>query len=159
MALPLDRAYLTAIWLETLFYGACVSGRFFETRPHLPDNPRHQLYPLLDLWLCSHQDEDEDSMDYAGSCHLPMDAFHCARVPRLYSAYMLLPLPLYHEYPLLPAQRLVYGFIYNRDKPGGPAAYFSDISIPGNVAKVFIHTLNVSFLIGRLPRRAPRAHR
>jgi len=43
-------------------------------------------------------------------------------------------------------QRLIYGFIYNRDKPGGPAAYFSDISIPGNVAKVFIHTLNVRFL-------------
>ena len=54
--------------------------------------------------------------------------------------------PLHHESSLLPTQRLIYGFIYNRDAPGGPAAYFSDISIPGNVAKVFLHTLNVRFL-------------
>lgn len=51
---------------------------------------------------------------------------------------------LQHSSSLVLIQRLIYGFIYNRDQPGGPAAYFSDISIPGNVAKVFIHTLNVS---------------
>lgn len=99
-------------------------------------------------------------MDHAGRGHFPVDAFYCARVPRLYRAYILLPLPLHYEPPFLPTQRLVYGFIYNRDKPGGPAAYFSDISIPGNVAKVFIHTLNVSLLgpIGRPPSRPSRAH-
>jgi len=66
--------------------------------------------------------------------------------------------PLHHESSPLLMQRLIYGFIYNRDKPGGPAAYFSDISIPGNVAKVFIHTLNVSFLspTGRPSSRGPR---
>ena len=85
-------------------------------------------------------------MDHAGRGHFPVDAFYCTRVPRLYRAYILLPSPLYHESSLLPAQRLVYGFIYDRDKPGGPAAYFSNISLPGNVAKVFIHTLNVSCL-------------
>ena len=52
--------------------------------------------------------------------------------------------PLQHESSIDSTQRLIYGFIYERDQPGGPAAYFSDISIPGNVAKVFIHTLNVS---------------
>jgi len=41
-------------------------------------------------------------------------------------------------------QRLVTGFIELRDQPGGPAAFFSDVSIPANVAKVTIHTVNVS---------------
>jgi len=35
--LPLDRAYLTAIWLETLFYGVCIQWCFSE-QPHLPGN-------------------------------------------------------------------------------------------------------------------------
>lgn len=38
--------------------------------------------------------------------------------------------------------RLIEGFIYLRDQPGGPAAFFSDVSIPANVAKVIIHTIN-----------------
>lgn len=63
---------------------------------------------------------------------------------RIYSLHLS---PLLHESSLLPTQRLIYGFIYERNEPGGPAAYFSDISIPGNVAKVFLHTLNVSFLV------------
>ena len=29
-----------------------------------------------------------------------------------------------------------------RDEPGGPAAFFSDVSQPPNVAKVIIHTIN-----------------
>jgi len=41
-------------------------------------------------------------------------------------------------------QRLIEGFIVLRNQPGGPAAFFSDVSIPANVAKVCIHTLNVS---------------
>ncbi len=38
--------------------------------------------------------------------------------------------------------RLVWGFIDHRDDPGGPAAFFSDVSQPPNVAKVIIHTVN-----------------
>ena len=42
-------------------------------------------------------------------------------------------------------QRLIVGFIELRDQPGGPGAFFSDVSVPANVAKVTIHTVN-SFL-------------
>jgi hypothetical protein len=38
--------------------------------------------------------------------------------------------------------RLIEGFIYLRDEPGGPAAFFSNVSIPANVAKVIIHSVN-----------------
>jgi hypothetical protein len=41
-------------------------------------------------------------------------------------------------------QRLIDGFIILRNEPGGPAAFFSNVSIPANVAKVCIHTMNVS---------------
>ena len=40
-------------------------------------------------------------------------------------------------------QRLIEGFIVLRDQPGGPGAFFSDVSIPANVVKVGIHTVNV----------------
>lgn len=40
--------------------------------------------------------------------------------------------------------RLIMGFIVLRDQPGGPSAFFSDVSIPANVAKVGLHTVNVS---------------
>jgi hypothetical protein len=40
-------------------------------------------------------------------------------------------------------QRLIEGFIHRRDEPGGPGAFFSDVSIPANVVKVGIHTVNV----------------
>jgi len=39
-------------------------------------------------------------------------------------------------------QRLIEGFISLREAPGGPAAFFSDISIPANVVKVGLHTVN-----------------
>ena len=38
--------------------------------------------------------------------------------------------------------RLIWGFIELRDQPGGPGAYFSDVSTPPNVAKVTIHSVN-----------------
>ena len=41
-------------------------------------------------------------------------------------------------------QRLIEGFITRRDWAGGPAAFFSDVSIPANVVKVGLHTVNVS---------------
>lgn len=142
--LPLDKAYLTAIWLETLFYGACTSVMTCSEREHNPAplvRPRHQLYALLDLLLRSHQEKEQDFVGHAGCGHLPVDAFHRSCVARLYRTRTLQP--LHGESSLVSPQRLIYGFIYERDQPGGPAAYFSNISIPGNVAKVFIHTLNV----------------
>lgn len=139
--IPLDKAYLTAIWLETLLYGAYIRWRCSE-RNLTSLEPRHQLYALLDLWLCAYQ-EKEDSVDHGGGSYLPVDAFHRPCITRIYRACAL-PL-LLHESSILSTQRLIYGFVYDRDQPGGPAAYFSDISLPGNVAKVFIHTLNVSF--------------
>jgi hypothetical protein len=39
-------------------------------------------------------------------------------------------------------ERLVQAFIYRRNRPGGPGAFFSDVSIPANVAKVIIHSVN-----------------
>lgn len=44
-------------------------------------------------------------------------------------------------------QRLIEGFIHLRDEPGGPGAFFSDVSIPANVVKVGIHTVNVRSLL------------
>ncbi|KAI8976423.1 hypothetical protein BD414DRAFT_531010 [Trametes punicea] len=41
-------------------------------------------------------------------------------------------------------QRLVEGCNILRDRPGGPAAFFSDVSVPPNVVKVGIHTVNAS---------------
>jgi hypothetical protein len=43
-------------------------------------------------------------------------------------------------------QRLIEGFVVLRNQPGGPAAFFSDVSIPANVAKICIHTINASHL-------------
>jgi len=37
---------------------------------------------------------------------------------------------------------LIDGFIYLRDQPGGPGAFFSDVSIPSNVVKAITHTIN-----------------
>jgi len=103
MALPLDKAYLTAIWLETLFYGI--------------------NFTLC--WICGYVLIKKKS-----------------KTPWAMLAVVILQWTLSTVHVSLGFTRLIYGFIYNRDEPGGPAAYFSNISIPGNVAKVFIHTLN-----------------
>lgn len=39
-------------------------------------------------------------------------------------------------------RRLIEGFIFLRGEPGGPAMYFGDVSLPLNVAKVVVHTVN-----------------
>lgn len=36
--------------------------------------------------------------------------------------------------------RLILGFVYLRDEPGGPTAYFSDYSIPVNYVSTLIYT-------------------
>ncbi|CDO70150.1 hypothetical protein BN946_scf185009.g1 [Trametes cinnabarina] len=104
--IPLDKAYLTAIWLETLFYGmnfvlywTCMSMLTWRRRT---PNVNKLLVGIGTL----------------------MFAFSTAHVS-------------------LGFQRLIEGFIVLRDQPGGPGAFFSDVSIPANVVKVGIHTVNV----------------
>ena len=91
--LPLDKAYLTAIWLETLLYGAPIQSLTYLERDLIPLLSRHQFYPLLDLWLRSHQEEKQNPMDHAGRGHLPVDDFYRPCVPRLHCAYIL-PSPI-----------------------------------------------------------------
>ncbi|PIL30565.1 hypothetical protein GSI_07265 [Ganoderma sinense ZZ0214-1] len=103
--IPLDRAYLVAIWLETLFYGInlCLFASYlYITR--FRQVPR-EVSPLI-FWV---------------ACL--MFAFSTVHVS-------------------LGFARLIWGFIDYRDEPGGPAAFFSDVSQPPNVAKVTIHTIN-----------------
>jgi hypothetical protein len=38
--------------------------------------------------------------------------------------------------------RLVEGFVYRRDAPGGPGAYFANVGLPNNVAKIVVHTVD-----------------
>ncbi|KAF7792585.1 hypothetical protein EIP86_003679 [Pleurotus ostreatoroseus] len=92
--IPLDRAYLSAIWLETLFYV------MLTIRRRTP-----KINKLLVLIATT------------------MFCFSTAHVS-------------------LGFQRLIEGFIVLRNQPGGPAAFFSDVSIPANVVKVGIHTVN-----------------
>ncbi|KIP08922.1 hypothetical protein PHLGIDRAFT_103546 [Phlebiopsis gigantea 11061_1 CR5-6] len=103
--IPLDKAYLSAIWLETLFYGmnfvlygACLTMLTIRRRT-----------PKVNKLLVA--------------IATVMFAFSTAHVS-------------------LGFQRLIEGFIVLRDKPGGPGAFFSDVSIPANVVKVGIHTVN-----------------
>ncbi|KAI0713462.1 hypothetical protein C8Q76DRAFT_675570 [Earliella scabrosa] len=102
--LALDRAYLVAIWLETLFYGINVClfvsyvyiVRFRRARKISP-----AIFCVAVLMFC-------------------FSTIHVS----------------------LGFARLIWGFIEHRDAPGGPAAFFSDVSQPPNVAKVTIHTVN-----------------
>ena len=91
--IPLDKAYLTAIWLETLLYGASIHpGLSVVYAFNLsPATIRHQRYALLHLRLLSSQEKERDSMDNAGRRHLSVDGFHCARVSGLYRAHTLHP--------------------------------------------------------------------
>ncbi|KAL1746201.1 hypothetical protein HDZ31DRAFT_34682 [Schizophyllum fasciatum] len=103
-ALPLDTAYLTAIWLETLFYGIniCLFGSY--------------VYILR----------------FRKTRRISSVVFWVAVLMFLFSTVHV----------SLGFARLIWGFIERRDQPGGPAAYFSEVSHPPNVAKVTIHTVN-----------------
>ncbi|KAH9841392.1 uncharacterized protein C8Q71DRAFT_853791 [Rhodofomes roseus] len=103
--ITLDRAYLAAIWLETLFYGmnivlfcACIYILVAKRR-----TPKVNKYLIAIAVL----------MFSFSTCHVFLGFY-----------------------------RLIMGFIVLRDQPGGPAAFFSDVSIPANVAKVGLHTVN-----------------
>ncbi|KIK67530.1 hypothetical protein GYMLUDRAFT_217920 [Collybiopsis luxurians FD-317 M1] len=102
--IPLDRAYLTAIWLETLFYG-CNMVLFFSYLFIVRYKRRHSLSKII------------------VTVAVFMFLFSTVHVSLGFS-------------------RLIEGFIILRNQPGGPAAFFSNVSIPANVAKVIIHTVN-----------------
>ncbi|RPD59167.1 hypothetical protein L226DRAFT_510298 [Lentinus tigrinus ALCF2SS1-7] len=103
--IALDRAYLVAIWLETLLYGfnACLFGSYVYITRVRP--ARRRVAPVI-FWIA-----------------VLMFCFSTVHVS-------------------LGLARLIWGFIDHRDDPGGPQAFFSDVSQPPNVAKVIIHTIN-----------------
>ncbi|KIM76045.1 hypothetical protein PILCRDRAFT_826699 [Piloderma croceum F 1598] len=103
--IPLDRAYLTAIWLETLFYGMNI------------------------VLFCS----------YLFISRYRRKQRRMGRAIMTTAIFMFL---FSTTHVSLGFQRLIEGFIILRNQPGGPAAFFSDVSIPANVAKVCIHTIN-----------------
>lgn len=154
--LPLDKAYLTAIWLETLLYGARVQCLLW--------NATSSLWNLginfTLCWICGYVLIKKKSkipwiMLAVVIFQWMISTVHVSLgfTVRICSFHLS---PLQHESSPLSKQRLIYGFIYDRNQPGGPAAYFSNISIPGNVAKVFLHTLNVS-LPGPIGRPSGRS--
>ncbi|KIY53707.1 hypothetical protein FISHEDRAFT_26027, partial [Fistulina hepatica ATCC 64428] len=100
----LDKAYLTAIWLETLFYGVNATlfcGYLFMLRYK---HSRTLARPIVIVGI---------AMFLLSTVHVSLGFY-----------------------------RLIEGFIYLRNEPGGPAAFFSDVSLPPNVAKVIFHTVN-----------------
>ncbi|KAI0681682.1 hypothetical protein BC835DRAFT_1302109 [Cytidiella melzeri] len=87
-AIPLDKAYLSAIWLETfLSFSAGVS--------------RHSPYT----------DAHPQETSFLLAVSMTMFTFSTAHVS-------------------LGFQQLIEGFIVLQNQPGGPGAFFSDISIP-----------------------------
>ncbi|KAI0789589.1 hypothetical protein C8Q75DRAFT_142547 [Abortiporus biennis] len=101
----LDKAYLTAIWLETAFYGM----------------------NFVLFWTCL--------------CILTIRR----RTPKINKILVTIAISMFAfstAHVSLGFQRLIEGFITLRNAPGGPAAFFSDVSKPGNVVKVGIHTVN-----------------
>ncbi|KAF9468228.1 hypothetical protein BDZ94DRAFT_1209133 [Collybia nuda] len=104
-SIPLDKAYLTAIWLETVFYGMNIVLFFaylFIVR-FKRKSPRVNK-PILFVAIA-------------------MFCFSTIHVSLGFS-------------------RLIEGFVYLRGEPGGPAAFFSNVSVPANVAKIILHSIN-----------------
>ena len=104
--IALDRAYLTAIWLETLFYG--MNMVLFGSYLFIARYKRRQ-----------------------------------AKVNKVIFCTAVMMFLFSTTHVSLGFYRLMEGFIVLRDTIA-PSAYFSDVSIPTNVAKVCIHTVNVS---------------
>lgn len=103
--IALDKAYLSAIWLETMFYGM----------------------NFVLFWAC-----------------LTMLTIR-RRTPKINKILVGIAVIMFSfstAHVSLGFQRLIEGFIVLRDRPGGPGAFFSDVSIPANVVKVGIHTVN-----------------
>lgn len=103
--MSLARAYLSAIWLETLFYGmnfvlfwSCIVILTIRRRTPVINKT---LVLIATLMFCF------------STAHVSLGFY-----------------------------RLIEGFIVLPNIPGGPSAFFSDVSIPANVVKVGIHTVN-----------------
>lgn len=141
--IALDKAYLSAIWLETLFYGASMIA--VETR--MLKNCTGMNFVLF--WAC-----------------LTMLTVRrrTPKVNKLLVAIATLMFSFSTAHVSLGFQRLIEGFIVLRDQPGGPGAFFSDVSIPANVVKVGIHTVNVRIvsagdqIIANMTWRFPLVH-
>ncbi|PBL04616.1 hypothetical protein ARMGADRAFT_911341 [Armillaria gallica] len=115
--IPLDKAYLTAIWLETLFYGDNVIT-YLLRRPGI-----NTFLFFSYLWIARYRQKPGAVKPVVLSTAVAMFCFSTVHV-------------------LLGFFRLVKGFIYLRNQPGGPVVFFSDVSIPANVPKVCMHTIN-----------------
>ena len=128
--IPLDKAYLTAIWLETLFYGA--SYALLSTRSVCGCAQFSCLtYVRPGINICLF------------SSYVYILRFRRARKisPIIFwTAVLMFAFSTTHV--SLGFYRLIVGFIELRDQPGGPAAYFADVSTPPNVAKITIHSVN-----------------
>lgn len=101
----LDKAYLSAIWLETLFYGT----------------------NFVLFWIC-----------------LVVLTIN-RRTPKVNKLLVAIAISMFlfsTTHVSLGFQRLIEGFITLRNEPGGPATFFSDVSVHANVVKVGIHTVN-----------------
>ena len=124
--IPLDKAYLSAIWLETLFYGMLLWSHPWPTK-------NGHSFPL--------------GMNFVlfWSCLTTLTIRRrTPKVNKLLVAIAMIMFAFSTAHVSLGFQRLIEGFIVLRDQPGGPGAFFSDVSIPANVVKVGIHTVNVS---------------
>ncbi len=126
--IPLDKAYLTAIWLETLFYGTFRFCRFNGTGVELI-NLVPVYYVGINICLFS-------SYVYI------LRFRHTRKITPIIFWVAVLMFCFATIHVSLGFCRLIWGFIDLRDMPGGPGAYFSDVSTPPNVAKVTIHSVN-----------------
>lgn len=132
--LPLDEAYLTAIWLETLLYGEhlLIHPSYYsfsirhcvESILHIPPGINVSLF-FIYLYIARYK----------------------RRSPRLSHPLLLSAIAMIlfsTAHVSLGLRRLLEGFIYleGGPEPDGPAAYFSNVSLPVNVAKVVVHTVN-----------------
>ena len=123
----LDKAYLTAIWLETMFYGLL---RFIVLIRH--------------IFIIVFFNQGMNVVLFGSYLFVSR---YKRKQPRVNRAIMTTGIFMFLFSTIhvsLGFQRLIEGFIVLRNQPGGPAAFFSDVSIPANVAKVCIHTINVS---------------
>ena len=119
-----DRAYLIAIWLETLLYGT-----FKLAITTTLDTLTYRTGTNLVLCCC---------------CMIMLTVRRrTPQINRLLVAITLIMFALSTAHVSLGLRRLIEGFIVDRDNPGGPAAYFEDISLPENLAKISIHVVNV----------------
>jgi hypothetical protein len=126
--LRLDKAYLTAIWLETLFYGEIAHSR---------SDPRVTNVKLL-LFVV----KGINLLLFFSYLFIARYKRKTPRVNKVILSTAIAMFCLSTTHVALGFSRLIEGFIYLRDQPGGPGAFFSDVSIPANVAKVIVHTIN-----------------